>query len=298
MQFGRLLKVLLFFLFLFSVSVTISVSLCSKPSSRCTTNNLWKLVGQVPSFPPFLYPNHVLPDVLLSMSLFVLVLISSTPLLSSTYLDARISSYLLAFIGVLFSGIQGGIHRLAFRFENWRLISFGFLTFALSMGLWTGTHILLPLSLSPSLPSVLVWLTYVVVPLALNTVHVSSLIPTVLAVLTPLSLSAGVLNTMINTSISTAASKEELGETLGLASSVSCFSRVLGPLLAGGLASLSGGYSNVGICTVLLCGSMFYYSRRPNLVLKLKEIAAISNSRLLLQERVTNDEVAKEKKTT
>jgi DHA1 family tetracycline resistance protein-like MFS transporter len=60
---------------------------------------------------------------------------------------------------------------------------------------------------------------------------------TLLAVLAPLSVGGGILNTVINSALSKAVYPEEIGGTLGISASLESTTRVVAPALGGALLS-------------------------------------------------------------
>ena len=113
-------------------------------------------------------------------------------------LDARSSSYLLAFVGVLFAVVQAGIR--AFKnIKEAKLIMYSFAIFAVSLAWWCQTSSIMSLQMS----------------------------------LVPLSLSSGLLNTLVSSLITRQVKNIELGGILGVSSAVGSLTRVLAPMSSG-----------------------------------------------------------------
>ena len=116
-------------------------------------------------------------------------------------LGAQATGYVLTYVGLLVVAVQGGgIRLLTNRFSEKQLIFGGAVLLAASLVAW---------AFSPSLAMVLV-------------------------VLAPLALAGGVLNIATNSSLTKSVYPEEVGGTLGLASSWDSLTRVISPV-AGGL---------------------------------------------------------------
>jgi len=115
-------------------------------------------------------------------------------------LNSQTTGYVLAFVGLLSVIVQGGlIGFLTKRFrENWLIIT----------GLWLMSGALLAWAFTTKLGLLLV-------------------------VLIPLSLSGGVLNTVIQSAITKSVSKEEVGGMLGIAGSLEAITRVIAPSVGG-----------------------------------------------------------------
>jgi MFS transporter, DHA1 family, tetracycline resistance protein len=142
-------------------------------------------------------------------------------------LHAQATGYVLAYVGVLVVLVQGVfIGRLTARFSETQLILWGSMLMAVSLAAW---------AVVPNLA----WL---------------------LIVLIPLSLATGVLNTIISSALSKAVYPEEVGGTLGLATSAESLSRVIAPVIAGVLLGSVGvwapgvvaAFIMVWVCTFVL----------------------------------------------
>jgi len=133
-------------------------------------------------------------------------------------LSSQTTGYVLAYVGLLSVITQVGlIGPLTRRFrDNWLIIT----------GLWLMTFALLAWAFTTN-----IWL--------------------LLVVMIPLALSGGVLNTVIQSSISKSVSREEVGGILGIATSLEAFTRVIGPLLGGYLLGNIGRWAP-GVFSALL----------------------------------------------
>jgi DHA1 family tetracycline resistance protein-like MFS transporter len=115
-------------------------------------------------------------------------------------LDAEGTGLILTYVGVLSVIVQGFlVGRLSRRFGEARLIVFSTALMAISLGAWA---------------------------LVAN-------VPALLAVLAPIALSGGILNTVINSAITQAVSPDEVGGTLGLSGALESLTRVIAPTLGG-----------------------------------------------------------------
>ncbi len=133
-------------------------------------------------------------------------------------LSSQTTGYVLAYVGMLSVIVQGGlIGLLTRRFrENWLIIT----------GLWLMAGSLLAWSFTSQL-----WV--------------------LLLVIIPLSLSGGVLNTVLQSAISKSVSAEEVGGTLGIAASLEAISRVIAPSVGGFLLAQVGRWAP-GVFSALL----------------------------------------------
>ena len=115
-------------------------------------------------------------------------------------LDAQSTGYVLTYVGLLVVAVQGGgIRPLVKRFSEKQLIFGGAILLTVSLLAW---------AFAPSLVTVLV-------------------------VLAPLALAGSVLNVATNSSLTKSVYPEEVGGTLGLASSWDSLTRVLAPVVGG-----------------------------------------------------------------
>lgn len=144
-------------------------------------------------------------------------------------LSSHTTGYLLAYVGLLSVIVQGGlIGLLTRRFsENWLIIS----------GLWMMTFSLLGWAFTSQL-----WL--------------------LLVVLIPLALSGGVLNTVIQSSLSKSVSFVEVGGILGIAASVEAVTRVIAPSVGGILLQQVGRWAPGIFSALLMAWAVTFAYRR------------------------------------
>jgi DHA1 family tetracycline resistance protein-like MFS transporter len=144
-------------------------------------------------------------------------------------LDSTGTGYILAYVGLLSVLVQGvAIGRLAKRFPENRLIFGAVIMLAVSLLGWAFAPNLLLLVL----------------------------------VLAPLSFAAGVLNTVINSSITKSVYPEEVGGALGVASSIESLTRVIGPAAGGFLLGTLGTWAPGVIGAVIMVWVVIYVWRR------------------------------------
>jgi DHA1 family tetracycline resistance protein-like MFS transporter len=133
-------------------------------------------------------------------------------------IEARTTGFILAYVGVLSVITQGGlIGLLTRRFRENALLISGLWIMGLSLLGWAFTRNL----------------------------------ATLLVLLLPLAVSGGMLNTVIQSALSKSVSREEVGGTLGLASSLEAITRVIAPTLGGFLIQSVGVWAP-GVFTALL----------------------------------------------
>jgi DHA1 family tetracycline resistance protein-like MFS transporter len=144
-------------------------------------------------------------------------------------LDSTGTGYILAYVGLMSVLVQGvAIGRLTRRFPENRLI-FGAVTLlAFSLLAWAFT------------PSV--WL--------------------LLVVLAPLAFASGVLNTVINSSITKSVYPEEVGGALGVAASIESLTRVIGPAAGGLLLGALGTWAPGVVGAVIMAWVVVFVWRR------------------------------------
>jgi DHA1 family tetracycline resistance protein-like MFS transporter len=143
-------------------------------------------------------------------------------------LDARATSYIFTYVGLLIVAIQGGgMGLLARRFSEKQLIFGGSILLSLSLLAWALTSTL--------------WL--------------------LLVVLAPLALAGGVLSVATNSALTKSVYPEEVGGTLGLAASLGSLDRVVSPIVG---AALLDGVSAAapGILGALLTAWLIFYTWR------------------------------------
>ena len=141
-------------------------------------------------------------------------------------LDARTTSFVLTYVGVLVVLVQGvGIRLLVRRFTDKQLVFGGSALLALSLLAW---------AFSPSLGVLLV-------------------------VLAPLALASGVLRVAVNTALTRSVWPEEVGGTLGLSAALSSLTRVVAPTVGGFLLGQVGAFAP-GVLGALLMAWLVYYT--------------------------------------
>lgn len=171
---------------------------------------------------------------LLTLQLFYRLAFTIFETIFSTYalyrfaLSAQGTSYVLAYVGLVVVFVQGGaIGALTRRFSERQLTLAG-------MVLLLGA--LLGWALAPSVPVLLV-------------------------VLIPLSLAAGILNTVLNSQLSKAVLPEEVGGALGLSSALGSFARIVSPIVGGLLLQHLGPWAPGTIAAAVIGGLIFYAQR-------------------------------------
>lgn len=141
-------------------------------------------------------------------------------------LDARTTSFVLTYVGILVVLVQGvGIRLLVRRFTDKQLVFGGSALLALSLLAW---------AFSQSLGMLL-------------------------AVLAPLALASGVLRVAVNTALTRSVWPEEVGGTLGLSASLSSLARVVSPTVGGFLLGQVGAFTP-GVLGALLMAWLVYYT--------------------------------------
>ena len=140
-------------------------------------------------------------------------------------LSARDTGFVLTYVGVLSVIVQGFlVGRLTARFREDILITTSVALMAVSLLGW---------ALAPSV----FWL---------------------LAVLTPTSLSGGILNTLLSSTLTKAVAPQEIGGILGLSASVESSTRIIAPILGGALLEKVGTWSPGAFGAVVMVGVMIY----------------------------------------
>ncbi len=141
-------------------------------------------------------------------------------------LDARTTSFVLTYVGILVVLVQGvGIRLLVRRFTDKQLVFGGSALLALSLLAW---------AFSPSLGVLLV-------------------------VLAPLALASGVLRVAVNTALTHSVWPEEVGGTLGLSAALNSLTRVVAPTVGGFLLGRVGTFAP-GVLGALLMTWLVYYT--------------------------------------
>ena len=140
-------------------------------------------------------------------------------------LSAQATGFILAYVGVLVAGVQGGgIGVLTKRFPENVLVRFALITLTMSYIGW---------ALSPNVAVLMI-------------------------VLVPLSLSSGILSTLLRSSLSKAVPANETGEIMGISAAMESITRIVAPALGGWLI---GSLSSVapGLLSAVLMGSLTVY---------------------------------------
>lgn len=140
-------------------------------------------------------------------------------------LTARDTGFILTYVGVLSVFVQGFlVGRLTNRFREDHLITFAVGLMAVSLLGW---------ALAPSV----FWL---------------------LVVLTPTSISGGILNTLLSSTLTKAVAPQEIGGILGLSASVESSTRIIAPILGGALLEKVGTWSLGAFGAVIMVGVTVY----------------------------------------
>jgi len=140
-------------------------------------------------------------------------------------LSAQNTGLILAYVGVLVAGIQGGgMGALTKRFPENVLVRFALITLTLSYIGW---------ALSPNVAVLMI-------------------------VLVPLSLSSGILSTLLRSGLSKAVPTNEIGEIMGVSAAMESITRIVAPALGGWLI---GSVSSVapGLLSAILLGGLTVY---------------------------------------
>jgi len=147
----------------------------------------------------------------------------------SISLSSQTTGYVLAYVGLLSVITQAGLIGLLTRrfHENWLIIT----------GLWLMAFALLAWAFTANL-----WL--------------------LLVVMLPLALSGGVLNTVIQSSISKSVSREEVGGILGIAASLEAITRVIAPSMGGFLLEHVGRWAPGVFSALLMAWAVSFAYRR------------------------------------
>jgi DHA1 family tetracycline resistance protein-like MFS transporter len=140
-------------------------------------------------------------------------------------LSARDTGFVLTYVGVLSVIVQGFlVGRLANRFREDVLITFSIALMAVSLLGW---------ALAPSV----FWL---------------------LIVLAPTSLSGGILNTLLSSTLTKAVAPHEIGGILGLSTAVESSTRIIAPILGGALLERVGTWSPGAFGAIVVAGLTVY----------------------------------------
>ncbi len=140
-------------------------------------------------------------------------------------LSAQSTGFILAYVGVLVAAIQGGgMGALTKRFRENVLVRFALITLTLSYVGW---------ALSPNVVVLMI-------------------------ILVPLSLSSGILSTLLRSSLSKSVPTNETGEIMGISAALESITRIVAPALGGWLiGSLSS--TAPGLLSALLLGVLTVY---------------------------------------
>jgi len=140
-------------------------------------------------------------------------------------LSARDTGFVLTYVGVLAVIVQGFlVGRLTARFREDILITVAVVLMAVSLLGW---------ALAPSV----FWL---------------------LVVLTPTSLSGGLLNTLLSSTLTKAVAQQEIGGILGLSTAVESSTRIIAPILGGALLDKVGTWSPGAFGAIVMVGVSIY----------------------------------------
>jgi DHA1 family tetracycline resistance protein-like MFS transporter len=145
------------------------------------------------------------------------------------HLTSQATGYVLAYVGVLSVLIQGvGVGLITKRFrENAIIIT----------SMWLMLFGLAGWAITPNLPVLLI-------------------------VMLPLAMGGGMLNTVINSAISKAVSRQEIGGTLGISTSLESVSRVIAPSAGGFLLQNLGAWAPGVISALLMVWAILFTYRR------------------------------------
>ena len=151
------------------------------------------------------------------------------------HLTSQMTGYVLAYVGVLSVLVQGvGVGLVTKRFrENATLIT----------SMWLMVFGLAGWAITPSLPVLLV-------------------------VILPLSLGGGMLNTIINSAITKSVTREEIGGTLGISTSLESISRVIAPSAGGFLLQNLGTWAPGLVSAIVMLWTVYFTYRRIIMIKK------------------------------
>jgi DHA1 family tetracycline resistance protein-like MFS transporter len=159
----------------------------------------------------------------LSMSMFESVFSLFTK--QRLALSAQSTGFILAYVGVLVAGIQGGgMGFLTKRFPENVLVRFALITLTLSYIGW---------ALSPNIVVLMI-------------------------VLVPLSLSSGILSTLLRSGLSKAVPANETGEIMGISAAMESITRIVAPALGGWLIGSLSSTAPGLLSAILLAGLTVY----------------------------------------
>ncbi len=143
-------------------------------------------------------------------------------------LDARQTGFVLAYVGLLSVLVQGfAVGRIGKRFRENQIIFVSSAVMAVSLLFW---------SFTPG-----VWFLIII--------------------LAPLAIAGGIMNTILNSSLSKSVYAEEVGGTLGLGASVESLTRVIAPSVGGFLLGQLGTWAP-GVLSAVVMGWVVFYTWR------------------------------------
>eukprot|EP01094_Clydonella_sp_ATCC50884_P017109 TRINITY_DN2918_c4_g1_i1.p1 TRINITY_DN2918_c4_g1~~TRINITY_DN2918_c4_g1_i1.p1 ORF type:complete len:429 (-),score=133.79 TRINITY_DN2918_c4_g1_i1:367-1653(-) len=158
------------------------------------------------------------------------------------HLDPRQSSYLLAYVGLMFSFMQGGaVGRLSKYMREGSIVTAAFFVSAVACALWSATM----------------------------TVREA------LVVLLPFSFAAGALNCLISSMISQRAQLGDVGGALGVSASIASLSRIVAPLVGGYLMETVSFSSPSVVSAVLSCVAFVACAFIPEVDATIEKAAAV-----------------------
>jgi len=140
-------------------------------------------------------------------------------------LTARDTGLVLTYVGVLSVFVQGFlVGKLTNRFREDHLITFAVALMAISLAGW-------------ALASSVIWL---------------------LVILAPTSISGGILNTLLSSTLTKAVAPQEIGGILGLSTSIESSTRIIAPILGGALLEKVGTWSPGAFGAIIMVGVTIY----------------------------------------
>lgn len=152
---------------------------------------------------------------------------------SKLQLSTQTTGFVLAYVGILSVLVQGiGIGLITKRFKENAIIITALWLMALGLIGWAVT---------PNLPTLLI-------------------------VIVPLSLGGGTLNTVLNSAITKAVTREELGGTLGISTSLESLTRVISPSVGGYLLGNLGAWAPGIVSAALMLWAIWFAYRHIVLV--------------------------------
>lgn len=152
---------------------------------------------------------------------------------SKLQLSTQTTGFVLAYVGILSVLVQGiGIGLITKRFKENAIIITALWLMALGLIGW---------AITPNLPTLLI-------------------------VIVPLSLGGGTLNTVLNSAITKAVTREELGGTLGISTSLESLTRVISPSVGGYLLGNLGAWAPGIVSAALMLWAIWFAYRHIVLV--------------------------------